>query len=324
MELEISELRELVVDKLARKYKKNDCEKIADVMLFGELSGRRSHGLIRLMPNRFGPLDETLQQEPRLEETSPFSATITAKGYPGMLLATLGMEQAIHLAQENGIALVTTSGNHSSSGCLTYYAEKMAQANLISFIFASTALLMAPLHGKEKRLGTNPIAIGIPTQKDPFVYDIGTAAITLGDVAVARSQGKTLPEGVAIDAEGHPTTDPAAAMQGALLPFGEHKGFGLALMIELLGGVFPGASFSGLDSEKGWGHLFLAFRLDLLGNREQVLNNINRCLEHVRTCPTESGDLVRLPGQTTLRNRDQSLQNGSIVIDDELFRALFK
>lgn len=324
MEIKIGELRELVVEKLARKFKKNDCEKIANVMLFGELSGRKSHGLIRLMPNRFGPLDETMQQEPRLEKVSPFSATIKAKGYPGMLLATLGMEQAIHLARENGIALVTTSGNHSSSGCLTYYAEEMAKANLVSFIFASTALLMAPLRGKEKRLGTNPIAIGIPTPKGPIVYDIGTAAMTLGDVAVARSQGKTLPEGVAIDAEGRPTTDPVAAMQGALLPFGGHKGFGLALMIELLGGVLTGASFSGLDREKGWGHLFLALRLDLLGNPVQLLDNIDRCLEHVRTCPTESGDPVRLSGQTTLRNRDRSVQNGSVTVDDELFHALFK
>jgi len=105
-------------------------------------------------------------------------------------------------------------------------------------------------------LGTNPIAIAVPSSRGPIVLDMGTSAYMMTEVMLRERLGELLPEGVALGPEGEPTRDPAAARRGALLPFGGYKGFGLALMMQALG-LLAGA---GLDAERDYGYLFIAFR----------------------------------------------------------------
>jgi LDH2 family malate/lactate/ureidoglycolate dehydrogenase len=110
-------------------------------------------------------------------------------------------------------------------------------------------------------LGTNPIAIAVPSSRGPIVLDMGTSAYMMTEVMLRERLGELLPEGVALGPEGEPTRDPTAARRGALLPFGGYKGFGLALMMQALG-LLAG---SGSDAESDYGYLFVAFRPDLFG-----------------------------------------------------------
>src|SRR5256886_8367224 len=164
---------------------------------------------------------------------------------------------AIERASTHGFALVAVN-DIWMSGRSAYYVEMAARAGLIAIHTVAAPPMVAPLGGAQARLGTNPIAFGFPMEGDPLVIDLGTAAFMGTDLQFRQRLGLPLPEGVAIDEHGRPTTDAAAARRGALLPFGGHKGFALALAIHALGVLCEGTA----DPESV-GDLFIAFKPDL-------------------------------------------------------------
>ncbi|MDX1448637.1 MAG: Ldh family oxidoreductase, partial [Acidimicrobiia bacterium] len=184
----------------------------------------------------------------------------------------------------------------------------------------------APPGGTKRTLGTNPFAIGIPTLGYPFVFDIGTAAISFGELAVARAAGLPIPEGVAVDETGEVSTDPAAIMHGgALLAFGGHKGLGLAMAVELLNGVLAGADAVGVGPEDSWGHTFIGISLDSLGDANELRARAQEMVDRIATTPTKSGSEVRIPGSRSLAARDAALERGTIEVEEatlEQLRAL--
>jgi delta1-piperideine-2-carboxylate reductase len=162
-------------------------------------------------------------------------------------------------------------------------------------------------------LGTNPVAYGIPTEDVPFVLDMGTSAITGGDVLTAAADGAELPPGVAVDATGAPTTHAADVLGGgALLPFGGHKGLGLSLTVEILNKALTGASGDPGD----WGHVFVAFSASLLGDEVDVRRRAQAEVERLEAAGT------RIPGHHTLRSRDEALRRGWVDVDDDVFRKV--
>src|ERR1700674_942376 len=140
----------------------------------------------------------------------------------------------------------------------------IANAGLVAIHTAASSRQVAPPGGAGAVLGTNPIAIAIPSSRGPIVRDMGTSAYMMTEVMLCERLGELLPEGVAIGPDGGPTRDPALARRGALLPFGGYKGFGLALMMQALG-VLAG---SGSEQESDYGYLFIAFRPDLVGTAD--------------------------------------------------------
>src|SRR5207244_8213352 len=142
-----------------------------------------------------------------------------------------------------------------------YYVKMTCKIGHVAIHTASSSPLVAPPGGIRPVLGTNPIAIPVPSSRGPIVLDIGTSAYMMTEVMLRERLGELLPEGVAIGPGGEPTRDPALARRGALLPFGGYKGFGLALMMQALG-VLAG---SGSDAGSDYGYLFVAFKPDLLG-----------------------------------------------------------
>src|SRR4030095_14822618 len=139
-----------------------------------------------------------------------------------------------------------------------YYVEMVARAGLIGIHTVAAPAMVAPLGGARPALGTNPIAFGFPMEGDPLVIDLGTSAFMGTDLQFRQRLGIPLPEGVAIDEQGRPTTDAGGARRGALLPFGAHKGYALAVAMHALGVLCNGA----VDYE-GAGYLFIAFKPDL-------------------------------------------------------------
>jgi len=233
----------------------------------------------------------------------------------GMLSLYYAAEAAIRKASAHGIALVSMT-DAWMSGRSAYYVEMIAKAGLVAIHTAASSRLVAPPGGARAVLGTNPIAIAIPSSHEPVVLDIGTSAFMMTEVMLRERLGELLPEGVAIGPGGEPTRDPALARRGALLPFGGYKGFGLALMIQALG------LLGGAEQEDDPGYLFIAFRPDVLGPVDVFNRRVTALIERIKATPRQPGiDEIRIPSERAFRTRERLLRDG-LTIDRLVFDAL--
>lgn len=322
MKIKIKELRDLVMQSMEKKYSRENSHLMADVIMFGELSGRVSHGLVRLLVGS-SILAMEPKGEPQVTKVTKLSSIIDGKGNPGMLVGPLAMNEVIRIAKENDFGMVGTRGSFSSSGALTYYLEKIANEGLIGIILAESPRSTSPHGGIEPLFGTNPIAFGYPTTEKPLIFDMGTSAITFGELLNAKALGKKIPEGVALDIEGNVTTDPEKAIEGATLPFdNSYKGAGLAMMVEVLSGAFPHSGYAGIDEENGWGNLFIAFSPKLLSDENEFKERMTKMVDRIRNSKTKDGSKVRIPGEKTMETRDKNLKAGEIEIADKMYEML--
>ena len=150
------------------------------------------------------------------------------------------------------------------SGRLAYYVERAARAGFMAFHTASTQARVAPAGGIDRIFGTNPVAFAFPCDPDPLVIDFGTGMTTWGNVLLRRKLGQELEPGSAVDAQGNPTLDPSAALEGAFLPWGGHRGYGLALVVQVLAMMAGGKMVAEEVTDSGF--FFLVIDPDLLGD----------------------------------------------------------
>src|SRR6202011_5033037 len=197
--------------------------------------------------------------------------------------------------------------------------EMIARHHLVAIHTAASSQLVAPPGGVRPALGTNPIAIAVPSSRGPIVLDMGTSAYMMTEVTLRERLGELLPEGVAIGPGGGPTRDPAKARRGgALLPFGGYKGFGLALMMQALGVL----AASGSEQESDYGYLFIAFRPDLVGPADVFKRQVTQLIERIKATPRQPGvDEIRIPSERASRCRERALREG-LEIDRLVFDAL--
>ena len=319
--VEIPRLRALIVARLGQVFGRAQAEQMADAVLFGELVGRSTHGIIRVLPGRKGAVDEEPGPTPTIRRTAPAAASI--EGRPGMLVASMATDLAIELAIEHGFAVVTTRGSRSTSGSLTYYIDRLTSADLVGLVTANTLSFVTPPGGLARTLGTNPMGIGIPADPYPFIMDMATSATTFGDVVEARDSDASIPPGVAVDAGGRPTRDPVAVLEGgALLTFGGHKGLGLSMAVELLSGAIAGSDAGDVGPDDVWGHVFVAFSLGMIGDPEQVKARAQGVIDRIAATPTVDGVAPRIPGHRSLMARDRALASGVVEVDRASFDEL--
>jgi LDH2 family malate/lactate/ureidoglycolate dehydrogenase len=235
----------------------------------------------------------------------------------GMLALFHAAQATIKKTAAHGVALVAVT-DAWMSGRSAYYFEMIATQGLIAIHTGSSSPLVAPPGGLQPALGTNPIAIAVPSSRGPIVLDMGTSAYMMTELRLRDRLGELLPEGVAIDPDGEPTRDPAAARRGALLPFGGYKGFGLALMIQALGLL----ATSGAEQASDYGYLFVAFRPDLLGPAAAFARQVTELIERIKTTPRQAGvDDTRIPSERAFRSRERALREG-LTIDALVYDAL--
>ena len=233
-----------------------------------------------------------------LRET-PVSALYDGGNNLGMVTMYHVTQVAISKAREHGFAVVGVN-NSWESGRGAHYVEMVARADLIGIHPLSATPRVAPPGGAVAALGTNPLAVGFPTERDPFVIDIGTSAFMFTDLIFRIRRGEQLPEGVAIDAEGKPTRDPAAARKGALLSFGGHRGFALAMAMQGFG-ILAGA---GSDFDGTHGFLMIAVRPDLMMPLENYKRDMSEMLARIKATPRQAGvEEIRLPSERSFRER---------------------
>jgi LDH2 family malate/lactate/ureidoglycolate dehydrogenase len=300
-------------------YDPEEARIVTDHVIDAALCGYEYSGLAKLLNvpehRRFalprGPL--------RLLHQTEVSALYEGGNNVGMLAIYHAAKATIEKAKAHGIALVGVT-NTWMSGRNAYFVEMIAREGLVAIHTASSGGAVAPLGGIKPVLGTNPIAFAIPTEDGPLVLDMGTSAFMATELQLRVRRNEKLPEGVAIDRDGKPTTDPAAARAGALLPFAGYKGFGLGLIVQALG-VLGGANMvAGAED----GYLLIAFRPDLLIPLEQCRREVSALIERVKAIPRAPGVAeIRIPGENSARSRERLSREGldiDALVYDELHR----
>ncbi|MBR9764878.1 MAG: Ldh family oxidoreductase [Rhodobacteraceae bacterium] len=217
----------------------------ADLLVEAELRGLPSHGVQRL-PRLVARLRAGLADPLAsgvVRETRPAVFTVDGGEGLGPVVMMRALERLAALTPVHGLTLAAIR-NANHIGMLAYYAEAAAARNLIGIVLTTSEALVHPYGGTEAMLGTNPIAIGIPTGAEPYILDLATSRVSMGKIHHHALTGTPIPEDWAVDAEGRRTTDPEAAKAGAIAPFGGAKGYGLGLAVELLVAALAGSSFA--------------------------------------------------------------------------------
>jgi L-2-hydroxycarboxylate dehydrogenase (NAD+) len=223
----------------------NDAAQVADLMAQADLQGSDGHGVIRLLQytRRIQAGGINVRPEIRVVRDKAAMAVIDGDNAMGHLVVSRAVDLAIAKARECGVGWVSTRySNHAGPASL--YARKPLEHQMVGLYFAvGNANHLPPWGGMDMLLSTNPIAAAFPAgDEPPVVLDMATTVAAYGKVKARAKRGEPMPVGWMIDREGKPLTDPARANEGFLLPIGEHKGYGLALMVGLLAGTLGGAA----------------------------------------------------------------------------------
>ncbi len=262
------------------------------------------------------------EAEARLEMLGPAAIRVDAHtGFAHPAIA-LGMPPLAAAARRNGIAALAV-GNSYACGSLGYFVDELAEQGLIAMMFANSSPSMAPWGGTTSFFGTNPIAFATPRAgAPPLVIDLSSSVVAKVAVIDAHRRGLPLPEGWALDASGQPTRDAAAALDGSLLPIGGYKGFGLALLVDILAGALCRSHFSFEASSFGdcsggpprTGQFMLAIEPQRFGGAEFA----SRVQIMLAAALTQPG--VRLPGDRRLAARQAHA--GGIMVSSALLAQI--
>lgn len=292
-----------------------------DVLVTADLFGISTHGTRRL-----GPYIRRIQQglmnpTPDIVVTrkAPSLATVAGDNGMGPVVGAEGLRVAIALAQETGIGYVGCSGSNHF-GAIAPYALTACEQGLISVIGTNAFPTMAPWGGREVKVGNNPLGVGVPRRQPPhFILDIAMSVAARGKMRAAHERGETIPAGWALDAQGRPTVDPLEALKGFVLPIGGHKGYGLALAIDVLAGVLTGAAygpgvgslFQNMREPQRIGHFFLVIDPKRFMDDATYHERLEDLFRQIKdTEPFDEQSPVMLPGEPEWLEREKRLKEG--------------
>jgi LDH2 family malate/lactate/ureidoglycolate dehydrogenase len=318
MKVKVSELREQVeagVSKLG--YKDQDAKIISKVLLYAQLRGN-NQGITKIATGGVPKAGDV--EKYTVLKRNKCGALVT--GGHAMVATSNAATLACKLAAEHGVGIVGSNHTFTSSGAIGYFARQIADAGYIALVCVGTPPFVAPTGSAAAKLGTNPLSYAFPTSKQSVVFDTATAAMAFFGVVEYKLKGEPLPEGVAFDTNGNPTTDAIKALDGSVATFAAHKGFGLSLLVQLLGGPFADAGYIGLHEEKGAGTFVLAIDPGLLVGKEQFLNAADELVHEVSTAKPLPGQMVLLPGERGDHSTKQATDSGEIEIADPIWNEL--
>jgi LDH2 family malate/lactate/ureidoglycolate dehydrogenase len=270
----------------------------ADAMLWADLRAIEPHGVSKLplLVARVEAGVTAADAEPAVVSETATTALIDAGTVWGQVAATWAMELAVEKARVAQLGAVVVR-NSSSAGALGYYPLVAVRAGQVGLAITNSMPLLAPWGGTTKLLGNQAYAIGCPASRyPPLLLDTSNSATSWGNVRIALERGEQLAPGVAFDQQGRPTTDPAAALEGLLAPAGGHKGYGLALMWEVLTGVLGGLAFGpnvggveDVSRPQEVSHFLLALDPAAYLPLELFTARIDSLIEQIRSVPPAPG-----------------------------------
>lgn len=301
-----------------------DQKLVAEATVDADLKGFTSHGLGRfpqyLISIKSGTIN--LEDNITIEKETPAMALIDGNSGFGQAVSYKAMQIAIKKAKEVGIGCV---GVHNTNhfGVTGFYSDLALRENCIGLVIANTDPAIAPLGGSKALIGTNPIALGIPS--DSYItVDMATSVTARGKIIESKRKGIELPDGWALDKDGKPTNDPTEALEGSILPFGGFKGYALSLLIEILTGPLVQAEYglgvtgtASPEKDCTKGDLYIVIDPSKFGDFDEFKANTEDFISQVRA----TGENVAVPGDLEVKRIADSEANG-IIIDEKLYEQL--
>ncbi|MFT4261889.1 MAG: Ldh family oxidoreductase [Nocardioides sp.] len=304
----------------------DEADLLADTLVVAELWGHASHGMLRLP----WYVDRIVSgaTEPACHESIPLDhgAVVVLDGNNGLgqVVSQRAVGVAIERAREHGISAVGVR-NSGHFGTAAYFTRQIAEAGCVSILATNASPAMAPWGGREKRIGTNPWSIAAPAgDAGVTVLDIANTAVARGKIYLADEKNLPIPEGWAADADGAPTTDAKAAIDGLILPMAGHKGYIISFMMDVLAGVLTGSAF-GRDvvgpyhqsGRSGVGHLFITIDVASMLDADDFAARMARLIDEVKSTPLAAGvEEIFYPGEIEDRNAARIERQGIAVADD--------
>lgn len=282
-------------------------ETVADAMVWADLHGIEPHGVAKLAlcVARLRGGGSPADAEPVVVAETETTAVVDARAAWGQLAMVRAMELAAEKAAGRQVGAVVVR-NSSSAGALGYYPLIAVRRGQIGLAITNSMPLLAPTGGRTRLLGNQAYAIGCPAGRwSPLLLDISNSATTWGQITLARERGETLAPGLALDRDGRPTVDPAEALDGLLQPVGGHKGYGLALMWEVLTGVLAGLAFGpnvgspeDVETPQQVAHFLLAIDPTAFLPLGELTARVDSLIDQIHAVPTAPGvDRVYAPGE---------------------------
>lgn len=305
-----------------------DARFVADTLVQADLWGHQSHGVLRL-----GWYLDRLRNKVMNPVTTPEFvvdaggiAVIDGHDGVGHVLTKLAAEEAIRRAKQHGIAAVGVRMSNHFGTCM-YYTLMGARAGCVTMLTSNGGPAMAPWGGRRKIVGTNPWSIAAPAGRHaPFVVDMANTGVARGKIYLARNKHQPIPEGWAITADGAPTTDPQAAIDGIILPMAGHKGYAIAAMVDMMSGVLTGSGFlSAVHSpyktaeKSNCGHFMMAVNIEAMQPLAAFNARMEQWIGEIKAVPLAQGcDEVFYPGEMEARNDVRNRAAGISFPDDTI------
>lgn len=302
------------------------------ILVMGDLFGHHTHGVARLE----GYLDRMAlgginpKANLRVETAAPGLVKVDGDDGLGPAVGMRALDAAIEAARETGIALALARNSNHFGACGPY-CWRAAQQGFASIVGTTATPTIAPTGGRDTRVGNNPLGIGVPRPgAHPVILDMAMSVVARAKIREAIKRGASIPDTWATDRAGKPTTDPRAAVEGFLMPFGGYKGYGLAVMVDLFAGVLAGADY--LTRVGNWidapqrpqkiGHFFIVVDTARLGSAEWLAERVADFARIVHETPAaDPARPVMLPGEIEMGHLERQRRDG-IDIDPALVAKL--
>lgn len=312
----------------------NEAELVSRLLVEANLTGFDSHGMIRLPIYARGIKMGAVKPgaEIMIVEETPSSAVMDGGWNFGQVVSMKAMKICIEKAKKNVVGLVTIR-HCQHVGRLNTYAELALDHDMLGIMSVNSASYVAPYGGKSRQLGTNPLCFAIPAgEEPPMVLDMATSVWARGKIMVKLARGEELPEGIFMDPDGNPTTDPSWYDKGGVLrtlgDLAGYKGFGLSLLVEILTGALTGAGVSNSEEYRsrpfygGNGVFMMAINIGRLTDINDFKSRVDNLFRSVRNSPTAPGyDEILIPGEPERRMRQKKLQEG-IYIEEKTWNGI--
>lgn len=302
--------------------RQSDAEAVSDAMLDAQLRGVDSHGMTRLLTIYVERLEAGLinpKGAPRLVKDEGVTAIVDADNSLGPVGASLAVDLSRDRARTFGAAWIAVMHSNHFGAC-AYYGNQVASDGMIGIVFSNAPPAMAPWGGRKPYLGTNPMGISVPRRDAPPVsIDMATSVAAKGYIILAASEGRPIPPGWAIDVAGRATTDAREALAGSVLPMAGHKGYALALGIDILAGVLAGSAFGqgigqlyGAQSQpQDVGHLIAAIDIAHFLPLEAFYDRLEQMIVEMQAIPlAEDSPGIFLPGEIEAQEKNRRLEAG--------------
>jgi LDH2 family malate/lactate/ureidoglycolate dehydrogenase len=299
---------------------RSQAETIAEIVVEADLRGVESHGLLRLPAYIHRVQAGLMTAVTEVKTVTERGATVLldAQSGFGQVAGVVAMSQAIDRARQYGVGVAAVK-NANHFGIAAHYAMMALPHRMIGIVTANAAPSMAAWGGAAPVLGTNPICIAIPTGGDvDIVLDMASSMVARGKIRLAASKGERIPLGWALDAEGCPTEDPQDALKGTVVPIGGPKGYGLALIVDVLSGVMTGADFGTrltsvheLKQHSSVGFVTQALDVTAFGEWDEFQHSVTTLVSEILNSPRAPGvGRIYLPGEIEWLKQQDRLRSG--------------